>query len=71
MNNDDIEEMGILKDIDSSSDDEQQSDSCSEDFDIHMADRSKQGKLEKADKRLYSPYKYSGIDYHFNPEVDK
>lgn len=33
---DDIEEMGELKDIDSSSDDDQQSDSCSEDFDIHM-----------------------------------
>lgn len=36
-----------------------------------MVDRSKQFKLERSEKRLYTPYKFSGIDYHFNPEVDK
>jgi hypothetical protein len=36
---DDMEELGIMKDMDSSSEEDQQSDS--EDIDIHMNDRSK------------------------------
>jgi len=36
-----------------------------------MVDRSKACKLERSERRLYTPYKFSGIDYSFNPEVDK
>jgi len=36
-----------------------------------MKDESRASKMEKADKRMYSPYKFSGMDYQFNPDVDK
>lgn len=36
-----------------------------------MQDQTKSSRMEKADKRMYAPYKFSGMDYQFNSEVDK
>lgn len=64
-----IDNEDILKDMSSS--EESQNESEGADFDITMKDESNRNKIDRADKKMYSPYKFSGIDYSFNPEVDK